>query len=69
MQRVRNNIHKARKHTQKAKKDVRRLKARRLRDYEEKEIPEATLRAMKEAEEFSKIWLEWHKSLEDEPVD
>ena len=66
MQRVRNNIHKARKHTQKAKKDIRRLRVRRLRDYYERPLSPATLRAIEETKQFAAMWMEWQKSLEAE---
>ena len=55
MQRVRNNIHRARKHTQKASKDVRKLRERRRRDYYEGEIPAATLRAMEEVKRYEEF--------------
>ena len=66
MQRVRNNIHKARKHMQKSRRDIRKLggpeKARLLReielydDYGNRVTNLATLRAIKEAMTFSAEW-------------
>ena len=66
MQRVRNNIHKARKHMQKSRRDIRKLggpeKARLLReielydDYGNRVTNIATLRAIAEADRFVADW-------------
>ncbi|MBR1437803.1 MAG: hypothetical protein IJ587_04625 [Synergistaceae bacterium] len=62
MQRVRNNIHRARKHTQKARKDIRRLRVRRYREELELVPNAATLRAMKEADEIVAEWKKYWES-------
>ncbi len=73
MQRVRNNFHTARKHTQKIRKDVRKLRAQWRRDYEEipyEELPLATRRAIEEVRHYEEYMKAWEASLEeDEPVD
>ena len=61
MQRVRNNIHKARKHTQKARKDIRRQRIKMLRDYYDRPLSPATLRAIEETKQFAAMWLERQK--------
>ncbi|MBR4195317.1 MAG: hypothetical protein IKQ95_01240 [Synergistaceae bacterium] len=61
MQRVRNNFHTARKHTQKIRKDVRKLRAQWRRDYYEKDPSPATLRAMEEAKQIAENWLNYHE--------
>ena len=55
MQRVRNNIHKARKHTQKLSRDIRNLRKQWRRDFYEKELAPATLRAIEEVREYEKF--------------
>ena len=66
MQRVRNNFHPARRHTQKIRKDVRKLRALWRRDYYEKEPSPETLRAMKETEEMIEAWMKFQKEHEDD---
>ncbi len=69
MQRVRNNFHKARKHTQKISKDVRNMRKQWRRDFYEKELAPATLRAMEEARRYVEFRKAWEKSLEDDPLE
>ena len=69
MQRVRNNIHKARKHTQKLSRDIRNLRKQWRRDCATitfEELPLATRRAMKETEQIIANWLKFHEEDEDE---
>ena len=69
MQRVRNNFHKARKHTQKISRDVRNLRKQWKRDYYEKDPSPATLRAMEEVRRYEEFRRAWEKSLEDNPLE
>ena len=62
MQRVRNNIHRARKHTQKAKKDIRRFRVRRFREELELTPTPETLRAMEETEQIIAEWLRYRRA-------
>ena len=66
MQRVRNKFHPARRHTQKISRDIRKLRKQWRRDYYEKELSPATLRAMKETEEMIEAWLKFQKEHEDD---
>lgn len=69
MQRLRNNFHPARKHTQKIRKDIRKLRAQWRRDYYEKEPSAATLRAMEEVRRYEEFLKAWEKSEEAYSVD
>lgn len=69
MQRVRNNIHKARKHTQKLSRDIRNLRKQWRKDCATitfEELPLATRRAMQETEQIIAHWLKFHEKDEDE---
>ncbi len=61
MQRVRNNIHKARKHTQKLSRDIRNLRKQWRRDFYEKELAPETLRAMQETQQMIEAWLKFQE--------
>ena len=69
MQRLRNNFHPARKHTQKISRDIRKLRAQWRRDYYEKEPSPATLRAMEEVRRYEEFLKAWEKSEEAYSVD
>ena len=69
MQRVRNKFHPARRHTQKIRKDVRKLRAQWRRDYYEKEPSPETLRAMEEVRRYEEFLKAWEKSEEAYSVD
>ncbi len=72
MQRLRNNFHPARKHTQKISRDIRKLRKQWRRDYVEipfEELPLATRRAMEEVRRYEEFLKAWEKSLEDDPIE
>lgn len=72
MQRVRNNIHKARKHTQKLSRDIRNLRKQWRRDCANlsiEDLPPATRRAIEEARRYEELMKAWEKSLEDNPIE
>lgn len=69
MQRLRNNFHPARKHTQKISRDIRKLRAQWRRDYYEKDPSPATLRAMEEVRRYEEFLKAWEKSEEAYSVD
>ena len=66
MQRVRNNFHKARKHTQKLSRDIRNMRKQWRRDFYEKELSPATLRAIEETKQIIAHWLKFHEENEDD---
>ncbi len=69
MQRVRNNFHPARRHTQKISRDIRKLRKQWRRDYVEipfEELPLATRRAMQDTEQLIANWLKYHEEDEDD---
>ncbi|MBR0167433.1 MAG: hypothetical protein IJQ08_02045 [Synergistaceae bacterium] len=72
MQRVRNNFHKARKHTQKISREVRNMRKQWRRDCATitfEELPLATRRAMEEVRRYKEFLQAWEKSLEDNPLE
>ena len=72
MQRVRNNFHPARRHTQKISRDIRKLRKQWRRDYVEipfEELPLATRRAMEEVRRYEEFLKAWEKSEEAYSVD
>ncbi len=72
MQRLRNNFHPARKHTQKISRDIRNMRKQWRRDCATitfEELPLATRRAIEEARRYEEFLKAWEKSQEDDTID
>ena len=61
LQRVRNKLRTARKHTKKLGTDIRSLRKQWRRDYYDREPSPETLRAMKETERIIEFWMKFHE--------